>query len=196
MKILFDAEIHHGRAEDMAGIGKQEFDGVFDGEPFAIRYRLELPKGNRYIGKRIQWFKRRFSLALSTFVDETRIAFLNVGRIFEHNAAQVECSRRAVNFTAKTLLNKHRDEARMIDVGMRKNEVIDRCWVETKMPVEFIGFEAHALKHATIEQNTFALFKCEQVLGTGYGTGGAVKRKLHIRGNKIVVGEGMSIYLN
>lgn len=84
----------------------------------------------------------------------------------------------------------------MIDMRMREYKVIDRYGVKSEMSVEFIGFEAHALKHATIEQNTFALFKCKQVLGTGYGTGGAVKRKLHIRGNKIVVGEGMSIYLN
>jgi hypothetical protein len=47
----------------------------------------------------------------------------------------------------------------MVDVRMRKNEVIDTGRIEAEMPVPFIAVLSMTLKHTAIEQNMFAFSK-------------------------------------
>jgi hypothetical protein len=47
----------------------------------------------------------------------------------------------------------------MIDVSMRKDEVIDTGGIEAEMPIPFIAILPMSLKHAAIEQYMFAFSK-------------------------------------
>ncbi len=45
----------------------------------------------------------------------------------------------------------------MVDVRMRKNHVINFSHIESELPVQRVGFFAHALKHAAIQQDFFTV---------------------------------------
>ena len=67
----------------------------------------------------------------------------------------------------------------MVNVGMRKDDVIDRVWIDTKFTVHGIGFEAFALEHATIEQDFFACCRCDEMFAACNFAGGAEELDFH-----------------
>jgi len=68
----------------------------------------------------------------------------------------------------------------MIDVGMRKDDVVDFGGVETEVPVHGIGFEAFALKHSAIEEDLFSVFSGNEMFAAGNLTGSAEEFEFHI----------------
>lgn len=44
----------------------------------------------------------------------------------------------------------------MVDMGVGKDEIVDRGWIEAKVTVPIVGIGTHALKHATIEKDSAA----------------------------------------
>ena len=49
----------------------------------------------------------------------------------------------------------------MVNVRMRKNEVMDTGWIEAEMPIPFIAVLPMSLKHTTIEQDPLAFSKTD-----------------------------------
>ena len=60
------------------------------------------------------------------------------------------------------------NQARMINVGMRKDNVVDFCRIKTQVAVQRIGFQTFALVDSAIEQYLFSGFGGNQVLAAGY----------------------------
>lgn len=70
----------------------------------------------------------------------------------------------------------------MINVGMRKDNVVYFCRIKTQIAVQRIGFEALALVDSAIEQYLFSGFGGNQVLAAGHLARCTHKLDLHDSG--------------
>ena len=55
----------------------------------------------------------------------------------------------------------------MVDMGMREHNAVDVTRIKAEVAVHGIRFLTLALKHAAIEQDLFAFFGGDEVLGAG-----------------------------
>ena len=59
-------------------------------------------------------------------VHELRVAFGNVAGVAQHGVAEVDGCRRCVDRAVEAVLDKQRQAAAVIDVGVRKHHGVDR----------------------------------------------------------------------
>jgi hypothetical protein len=134
--------------------------------------------GLGYIGLGVERLEEFLALLLAPPVDELHVLFLDRGAVHEHYCAQVAGCRRAEDIALKSVPDQTGDPARVIDVGVGKNQAVDVLALAGIAAVSLEGFLAFALKHATVEHDGFAV-NFDQVLRTGHGTGGAIEGNFH-----------------
>ncbi len=111
-----------------------------------------------------------------------RVLFLNVARIAEENATQLNRRRICINWIAVALAHQTRQPAGVVQMRVRQHAPINRFRVNGKwIPIAILQF-AISLKKSAVHQKPFA-FRFHQVLRAGDTPGGAQKSEFgHRRG--------------
>ena len=90
-------------------------------------------------------------------VVERRVFFLQVTRVGQDDAAQIDGRRGRVNWTFKSFFRQAWNPSAMIQVCVRQDDRVDICgWSGKFLPVTFAPFFL-ALEKATVDQNLDAL---------------------------------------
>ena len=99
--------------------------------------------------------------------------FLNMGRIEQHDLAQVNCGRRGDDLAAEAVTHKLWQTAGMVEVGVRQQHRVDFTRVEIPgQPVT--GFHLTAtLEESAVDDDLFPSAGFNQVIGAGDAAGGS-----------------------
>ena len=96
----------------------------------------------------------------------------------QHHRAQVAGGRGAEDVALKAVFDQTGDAARVIDVGVGKDQAVDLRALAVIAAVFLKGLLAFALKQAAVEHDGFAV-DLEQMLRAGHGTGCAIEGNFH-----------------
>ena len=163
---LLDFQIHAGAAENMASIEELYRHLTLDVELLVVRHADETAHTGLCIGLGIDRLNRRQPLGGTLLVEGVRIRLLNAAGVGQHNGTQVACGGRADDDAVKAQLVDIRNQSRMVDMGVREDEVVDLLWVETQIAVHSVGLEALALIHTAVEQYLQTSLRCDEVLAS------------------------------
>ncbi|OPZ61047.1 MAG: hypothetical protein BWY87_00070 [Deltaproteobacteria bacterium ADurb.Bin510] len=99
--------------------------------------------------------------------------FLDVGRIEQHDLAQVGGWRRGDDRAAETILDQLGQSAGVVEVGVGQQHGFDFAGIEVPgQPVAGLHLSA-ALEEAAVDQDLFAAGGFDQVIGAGHAAGGS-----------------------
>lgn len=107
-------------------------------------------------------------------IDIETIAFLNMRRIGQHHVGEIRGGPCREHLSEKALLGQNGQGARMIDMGMRKEDGVDGLRLEAEVAVSTLGLIPPPLKESAVEQHT-ASFGFNEVPAAGHGSCGAVE---------------------
>ncbi len=161
-------EIYHCAAEYVAGIEELEGDLTFDIELLVVRHTDEALHAGLSILFGIDGFDGFESLFLTFLVESLRIRLLNATGIGKHYGAQVACGRCTYHHAVESLLVNVWYQTGMVNMGMRKNQIVNLPGVEPEVAVHSVGLETLALVHSAVEQYFQSLFRRDKVLATCY----------------------------
>ena len=143
-------DLNTGRPQQMPHIRKTDIDPFTELDPLSItagpeqldRIQRVLHHINRLI------FRIAGTLALS--VAPLCLKFLDVGAVAKHDITQVRCSKGAYHLALEAFLHQLRDHARMVDMGMGQQHIIDLILRDRKPG---ILIQVDPLFHTAVHQN-------------------------------------------
>ena len=114
----------------------------------------------------------RTVFGVAVFVGKVGILFLNVPTVWQQDAAQITCARRAVDFALKAISCQEWQVAAVVQMGVRQNDGVDVFgWGRARVPIAQAQLFV-ALKQTAIDQQLFAVV-LNAVFGTRDGVGTA-----------------------
>ena len=151
----------------MAGINefKLEVGGEFVGK--MVRDADEVAHTTYRILHGIDRLNGRKSLEGAFFVELGGIGFLDAAGVGEHDSAEVAGGGRAEHRSFEAHLHHIGNQAGVVDVRVRKDDVVDVARVEAQVAVHAVGLETFTLVHSAIEQNFHAFARGEKKFTTG-----------------------------
>ena len=130
----------------------------------------ELFHGPGHIFRGVERLKEHLPVFPAVLVDKFHILFLEKGAVHEHDGTEIAGGGGADNITAKTVSDQTGDAARVIDVGMGKDEGIDFLALAEFTAVALKCLFAFSLKHAAVEHDGSTIdFNKMQRAGNGAG---------------------------
>ena len=150
----------------MAGIEKLHRHLTLNIERLVVRHADKATHALLCLGLGIDRFYRLLAQRLTLFVEHRHIRHLDAARIGEHDGAKVARGWSAEHCAAKAQLIDIGDEPRMVDMGMRENQVVDFLGVESKVAVHGVGLKTLALVHTTVEQYFQTFLGRDEVFAT------------------------------
>ena len=126
----------------------------------------------------IEFFKQWTALLLPAFIDPFQIFLLDMGAVEQHDAAKVGRGGGAIDRPVETLAHEAREQARVINVCVREDYIVDFGWFKTEFLIEFVGLDS--LEKAAVEQYFSSFFGGNEVLASGYGACGAKELDQHV----------------
>lgn len=167
-----------GAAQHMAGIHQGEGNAGKDLAGPVIAYAHKLVHGPGRICLGVERLKGPLALFLAAAVDVFHILFLDRGAVLQHHRAQIAGGRGAENVALKAVFDQAGDAARVIDVGMGKDQAVNMFALAESAAVFLKGVLAFALNQAAVKHDGLPV-DFEQMLRAGDGTCCAIKGKFH-----------------
>ncbi len=155
--LRMDIELDEGGAEDVAGVEEFERDA---GGNFARRMQMRRDeKLHEGVDIRlfVEGFKKFFAFAFALLVDVFEVALLEEAGVAQHDVAKFGCGLAGEDAAAEALAHELRQVARVVDVRMREDDVVDCFGVDWEVSIFFESFLAVALEEAAIEEDTFTI---------------------------------------
>ena len=118
-----------------------------------------------------------------------RVLLLNVGGVLQHNVQQVRRQPGGDDAALKTVLDKHGDTARVVDMGVGHQHHIDAAGMERQHRIVYL---VPSLLQAAVHQNILAV-DLQAVAAAGNAPVSAVKAQLH-GGNSFLHSLGISVF--
>ncbi len=118
-----------------------------------VRHRLSEPERRVSV---LNGVKRQchFVFGAMVLVPEPRFLFLQMARIRQKNFQKVDSCRCAVNGPAESLLYKARKVARVINVGVRQDDCVDRARIHGRfLPISKPKF-LQTLEESAVNENS------------------------------------------
>ena len=176
--LRMDVELDEGGAENVARVEELERNAWSD---FARRMQMrrneKLHKGIdvRFFVEGLEEF---FAFAFALLVDVFEVALLEEAGVAQHNVAKFGCRLAGEDAAAKALAHELGKVARVVDVRVGKDDVVDCFWVDGKVSILLEGFLTMALEEAAIEEDTFTV-GFEEVHRASCGLSRAVECEFH-----------------
>ena len=105
---------------------------------------------------------------------ELGIGLLDEAGVGQHDGAEIDGGRGAMDFLVEAVLHKFRNEPDVIDVAVGKQHGIEACWIKRKIaPVQF-ALGSGPLEHAAIDEN-LCLIGLQEIAGAGDGPRGTAE---------------------
>ena len=177
-RIIFDVQDDLSGAEDVTGVDEGQSDAFSDGEGAVIADGDELAEDVFSIDEIITWSEQGLVVALAMFVQPLDVHLMDVGGVRKHDAAQVTGGRGGVDVAVEAVVVQLGKIPTVVDVGVGKDDAVDRFGVKRELTIPLHGFCTAALVEAAVEQETLAI-DFNQVLGAGGGAGGAAEFDFH-----------------
>ncbi|GBD94905.1 hypothetical protein BMS3Abin05_02521 [bacterium BMS3Abin05] len=162
--------IHHdlSRAQNVPGIHKSHTGGGVHEKRPVVSPGDKIHKRFTGIFRCVNRLNGGKSLLFVFFVDIFHIFFLDVGRVPQHNGAQIARGKRAENIAVVTGFNKIRNIAAVIDVSVCQDHVSNRFCVKRQSTVLFFRLFSMSLVQSAIDQKCFIVCM-KKMHGAGYG---------------------------
>jgi hypothetical protein len=173
-----DVQLNERRAEDMTGIEEFERDSRGYFARSVQMNRDEKLHENIHVALVIERLKEVLAVSSALFVYVFKVAFLEEARVSKKDVAKFHCGLPREHSPAESLTDELRQIAGVIDVGMRKNDVVNRFSVDWQIAVLFERFLAAALIETAVEKYTFPIGFDKMHRACG-GVGCAVECYLH-----------------
>src|SRR5262249_51897965 len=118
--------------------------------------------------------QRRLVLGEALAIEELRVFLLQMRRVVQENADEIECRRCAENGPLVTELAQAGQPSGVIHVGMRQEHRGERRGIEARVVPVVVAELLQALEHAAVDEMELAV-DFEQVLRARHGPGAAAK---------------------
>ena len=152
-----NVELDESRAENVAGVEEFERDAGGDfARRMEVRRHEKLHKGID-ICFFVEGLKEFLAFAFALLVDVFKVALLEEAGVAEHDVAEFGCRLTREDASAEALAHELWEVARVIDVRVRENDVVDCFGVDGQVAILLEGFLAVALEEAAIEEDTFTV---------------------------------------
>ena len=125
----------------------------------------------------VQGLHRSCAGTAALLVFPVGVAFLDVGRIAEHDVQQFPGDTGAEDPAPEALLHQQRQAARMVNMGVGDNDIVDETWYKFQLTVAVIPF-IFTLLQAAVNENLAAVAG-DAVAAAGDGSRRAVKGQFH-----------------
>ena len=122
---LGDPQLDAGRAQQVAHIHEPDLDARGKLHPSLIRNAREQLHGRFGVLHSIHRFHRFCAGALALAVFPLRFKFLNMGRVPQHDAAQLHRRVRGIDVAPEAVAHQQRQHAGMVDVCMGGQHPVD-----------------------------------------------------------------------
>ena len=123
--VLGDPDLDAGRAEQMANVHKLDLQARCQLGLFPVLHPAEQPDGRLGVLNGVHRFHRFCTGALALAVFPLGLELLNVGRVPQHDAAQLHRGVGGIDPAPEPVADQQRQKARMVDVGMGDQHAID-----------------------------------------------------------------------
>ena len=145
-------DLDRGRAEEMAGVPEPRPDARQRLEPGRIADLAELLETARGIGHAVDRLDRRPVLPGVPLVELLDLHLLDVGRIGQHDAGEVDGGRGGVDRPGIAVAGELRQEAGMVDMGVAEDDGAEVARDEGEGAVVELLLGLRALEHAAIDE--------------------------------------------
>jgi len=151
--VVVDVEYDLGGAEDVACINEGELHAIGDEHGALVAEGDELPEAVLGIDHGVVRREEREVIALPVAVQPGDVAFMDVGGIGEHDAAQVARGGGGVDVAGEAALREVREIAAVVDVGVGEDDAVDLLGIEGELAVPLHGLGTTALIESAIEED-------------------------------------------
>ena len=152
-----DVELHQGRAEDVARVEELERDAAADLARLVQVRRHEELHARVYVALLVQRLEELLALLAALLVHVLEVALLQEARVAQHDVAQVRRRLAREDAPREALPHELREVARMVDVRMREDHVVDRLGVDREVTVLLERLLAVPLVEPAVEQDPLAV---------------------------------------
>jgi len=121
-----------------------------------------------------------FSPGNPPLVENLDITFVDMAAVGQHDAAKVAGGHGAHHRSPESPLVEIGYQSRVIDMGMRKNHMVDLRGLKAQIAVHLFRFHPFPLKHPAVQKNLLPVLNGDEVLAPGHFTGGSQKLNLHV----------------
>lgn len=176
--LRMNVELDESGAEDVARVEELERNARGD---FARRMQMRRDeKLHKGIDVRffVEGLEKFFAFAFALLVDVFEVALLEKAGVAQHNVAKFSCRLAGEDAAAKALAHELGKVARVVDVRVGKDDVVDCFGVDGKVSILLEGFLTMALEEAAIEEDTFTV-GFEEVHRASCGLSRAIECEFH-----------------
>ena len=152
-----DIQLNERRAEDVPCIEKFKSDSRGD---FARRVQMDRNEKlheDIYITFAIEWLKQVLAITPALLVHVFEVALLEKARISEENVAKFHGGLPREHAPAESLADELRQIAGVVDVGVRKNHVVNRFRIDRQIAVLFERLLAATLIESAVEKYALSI---------------------------------------
>ena len=100
------------------------------------------------------------------------IGFLDAARVGQHDAAEVAGGGGAEDGAAESHLDDVGNQSRVVDVGVREQDVVDVFRIESEVAVHAVGFQTFPLVHSAVQQYFGSFYGGQEEFAAGHFGGG------------------------
>ncbi len=169
-----EGQIDRRAAEDVSGVAVGDGDVLGDPEGATVRMCFDQLLHPGGIGPGVEWRRRRSGPTF--FLQPAEVGLLDVGRVGEHDGAEVAGRRGGVDRTIELSRREEGEPPGVIDVGMGEHDGLDLPRIEGKRLIEPHRLLTTPLKEPGIQGDPMAA-PLQQVTGPGHLTGGPPARQ-------------------
>ena len=121
-----------------------------DGELQVVGDAGEVAHGLHGVAHVVDGFYRFQALFGALLVELRRISLLDASRVGQHDAAEVAGGGGAEDGASEPHLDDVGNQSRMVDVGVRQQDVVNLFRIEAEVAVHAVGFQPFSLVHSAV----------------------------------------------
>ena len=147
-----DVQLNERRAEDVTRVEEFKRDSRGDFARRVQMNRREELHEDVHVAFVIEWLKQVLAITPALLVHVFEVALLEKARISEENVAKFHGGLPREHAPAESLADELRQIAGVVDVGVRKNHVVNRFRIDRQIAVLFERLLAATLIESAVEK--------------------------------------------
>lgn len=148
---FFKSDEDGGAAEHVPGVQELDCEVGSDGKRQVVGNADEVAHALDRIPHRVNRFHGFEALLGSLLVELDGIDLLDAAGVGEHDGAEVTGGGGAEDAAFESVFHHERNQPRVVDVGVGKQNVVDLFRVEAEVAVHVVGIQALALVHSAVQ---------------------------------------------
>ena len=152
-----NVQLNERRAEDVPCIEKFKRDSRGDFAWCVQMNRNKKLHEDVHIALVVEWLEQVLAIAPTLFVYVFKVALLEKARISKENIAKLHGGLPREHTPTESLADELRQIAGVIDMGVRKNHIVNRFRVDWQIAVLFERFLAAALVETAVKKYAFPI---------------------------------------